>query len=75
MDQTKKVKESRHFCCLWLICLTDKTFLRLEVRDMQVNYTDQWNLYMLGLAQLYQADQADPYSYYSLAGKLVSRND
>jgi tyrosinase len=41
---------------------------------MKAHYPDQWNLYMLGLDQLYLADQADPYSYYSLAGKLVSRN-
>ncbi|KAF9699590.1 hypothetical protein EKO04_002625 [Ascochyta lentis] len=43
-------------------------FLRLEVRDMQANYPDQWNLYLLGLDQLHVTEQGDPYSYYGLAG-------
>lgn len=30
---------------------------------------------MLGLDQLHISDQADPYSYYGLAGKLVPQND
>jgi len=42
---------------------------------MKANHADQWNLYMLGLDQMHRRDQTDPNSYYSLAGKLVSRND
>ncbi|KAH6638401.1 hypothetical protein C7974DRAFT_411824 [Boeremia exigua] len=44
------------------------SFLRLEVRDMQANYPDQWNLYLIGLDQMHVADQKEPLSYYGLAG-------
>ncbi|KAF1359583.1 tyrosinase [Lizonia empirigonia] len=39
----------------------------MEVRDMQANYPDMWNLYLLGLNQLYTTSQEDPFSYYGLA--------
>lgn len=46
-------------------------FLRLEVRDMQANYPDQWNLYLLALDQMHVADQDDPFSYYGLASEFT----
>jgi len=44
-------------------------FLRLEVRDMEANYPDQWNLYLLALDQMHVGDQEDPFSYYGLASQ------
>jgi tyrosinase len=43
--------------------------MRREVRDLKDNHPDQWNLYLLGLDALQQADQNDPLSYYGLARK------
>lgn len=45
----------------------------MEVRDMQANYPDMWNLYLLGLNQLYTTSQEDPFSYYGLASKSTAR--
>lgn len=42
--------------------------LRLEVRDLQQNYPDQWNLYLLGLQAFYQLDETSDLSYYGIAG-------
>ncbi|KAF1925295.1 tyrosinase [Didymella exigua CBS 183.55] len=42
-------------------------FLRLEVRDMQANFPDQWNLYLIALDQLHTTDEDSPSSYYGLA--------
>ncbi|KAI9708383.1 MAG: hypothetical protein M1820_004087 [Bogoriella megaspora] len=40
---------------------------RLEIRQLQQN-ADQWNLYMLGLQRMQQANQSDPLSWYQIAG-------
>lgn len=45
--------------------------LRLEVRDLQNNYPDQWNLYLLGLQAFYQLDETSDLSYYGIAGNIV----
>ncbi|KAF2259352.1 Di-copper centre-containing protein [Lojkania enalia] len=42
--------------------------LRREIRDLQANYPDQWNLYLLGLADLQKKPATDLLSYYQLAG-------
>jgi|SRR5690242_8705086 len=54
---------------LELIHKLGNPFLRLEVRDMEANYPDQWSLYLLGLDQLHMTDQQDSLSYYGLAGE------
>lgn len=43
--------------------------LRLEVRDLQQNYPDQWNLYLLGLEAFYKLDETTDLSFYGIAGK------
>lgn len=68
-------KNLQYLCRLWLICMQGNPFLRLEVRDMKVNYPDQWNLYLLGLDQLHVTDQEDPLSYYGLAGRTAQLFD
>jgi tyrosinase len=45
--------------------------LRLEVRDLQQNYPDQWNLYLLGLQAFYQVDETSDLSYYGIAGMAL----
>jgi len=41
---------------------------RLEIRELE-QYTDQWNIYLLGLVRFHQSDQTDKLSYYQIAGK------
>ena len=43
--------------------------LRLELRDLQQNHPDQWNLYLLGLEAFYKLDETSDLSYYGIAGK------
>ena len=40
---------------------------RLEVRQLEQN-TDQWNIFMLGLARFQATNQSDQTSYYQIAG-------
>jgi len=42
--------------------------LRLEVRDLQKNFPDQWNLYLLGLQAFYKLDETSDLSFYGIAG-------
>jgi tyrosinase len=42
--------------------------IRREIRDLNVKFPDQWNLYLLGLAEFQKAPPADLLSYYQLAG-------
>jgi tyrosinase len=42
--------------------------LRREIRDLQANFKDQWNLYLLGLQDLQKKPVTDLLSYYQLAG-------
>jgi tyrosinase len=49
--------------------------LRREVRDLENNHPDQWNLYLLGLDALQQTDQNDPLSFYGLARKSPLASD
>lgn len=45
-----------------------QAFSRLEIRDLQANRADQWNLYLLGLRRFMQTTQSNVLSYYSVAG-------
>jgi hypothetical protein len=42
---------------------------RLELRTMQQQYPDMFNVFLLGLRSFMQVDQSDPLSYYQIAGK------
>ncbi|KAF2749527.1 Di-copper centre-containing protein [Sporormia fimetaria CBS 119925] len=42
--------------------------LRREIRDLQANYKDQWNLYLLGLTDLQQQPVTNLLSYYQVSG-------
>lgn len=42
--------------------------VRREIRDLQANYPDQWNLFLLGMDALQKVDENDPLSYYQIAG-------
>jgi hypothetical protein len=43
--------------------------LRLELRDLEQNQPDQWNLYLLGLDAFKKLDETQDLSYYGIAGK------
>ncbi|ORY14554.1 hypothetical protein BCR34DRAFT_599107 [Clohesyomyces aquaticus] len=42
--------------------------VRREIRDLQTNFPDQWNVYILGLRSFQLTDQSDPVSFYQIAG-------
>ncbi|KAF2396866.1 Di-copper centre-containing protein [Trichodelitschia bisporula] len=42
--------------------------VRREIRDLQANFPDQWNLFILGLAAFQKLPASDPMSYYQLSG-------
>ena len=41
---------------------------RYEIRDLQNNYPDQFNVYLLGLQRLQQVDQSDFLSWFQISG-------
>ncbi|GAM85668.1 hypothetical protein ANO11243_036750 [Dothideomycetidae sp. 11243] len=41
---------------------------RMELRTMQIQHPDTYNLYLLGLREMMSVDQSDPLSYYQIAG-------
>lgn len=45
---------------------------RLELRTMQQQYPDMFNVFLLGLRKFMQMSQSDPLSYYQIAG-IVSQ--
>ncbi|KAF2465062.1 tyrosinase [Lindgomyces ingoldianus] len=47
---------------------TGRVPIRREVRDLQKNFPDQWNVYILGLRSFQMADQTDPVSFYQITG-------
>lgn len=48
---------------------------RLEVRDLERNHPDQWNVFLLGLQRFQSVSQDDKLSYFQIAGKMsVPRN-
>ncbi|KAG9607898.1 Di-copper centre-containing protein, partial [Aureobasidium melanogenum] len=42
--------------------------VRMELRTMQQQYPDMFNVFLLGLRSFMQMDQSDPLSYYQIAG-------
>jgi tyrosinase len=44
--------------------------MRREIRDLERDYPEQWNLYLLGLATFQWTPQNDSLSYYNLASKF-----
>ncbi|KAL5121102.1 hypothetical protein ACEQ8H_000953 [Pleosporales sp. CAS-2024a] len=45
-----------------------QSFPRLEIRDMQANNPDQFNLYLIGMERFMAKDHNDQLSYYAIAG-------
>lgn len=43
--------------------------VRMELRTMQQQYPDMFNVYVLGLQDFMNQVQTDPQSYYQIAGK------
>ena len=52
--------------------ITTSSQPRLELRVMQQQYPDVFNLYLLGLQKFMQVSQSDPLSYYQIAGMSIS---
>ena len=46
---------------------------RLEIRDLERNHPDQWNVFLLGLQRFQSVSQDDKLSYFQIAGKSTSR--
>lgn len=46
---------------------------RLEIRDLERNNPDQWNVFLLGLQRFQSVSQNDKLSYFQIAGKSTSR--
>jgi hypothetical protein len=42
---------------------------RLEIRQLQEDFPDTFNIYLLGLQKFQQVDQSDPLSWYGIAGQ------
>lgn len=42
------------------------------MRDLEKNYPDQWNLYLLALADFQAIDENEQLSYYQIAGEWES---
>lgn len=45
--------------------------VRMELRTMQQQYPDMFNVFLLGLRSFMQMDQSDPLSYYQIAGMYI----
>ena len=43
--------------------------IRREMRDLERNYPDQWNLYLLALSEFQAIDENEQLSYYQVAGE------
>ena len=44
---------------------------RMELRVMQQQYPDMFNVFLLGLRSFMQMSQSDPLSYYQIAGTFI----
>jgi len=44
---------------------------RMELRVMQQQYPDMFNVFLLGLRSFMQVSQSDPLSYYQIAGMFI----
>lgn len=45
---------------------------RREIRDLEFNYPDVWNVYLLGLQRFQNVSQDDKLSYYKIAGESMA---
>lgn len=62
------------FSVLGIAGLGDSTVHpRLEIRDLEKNYPDQWNVYLLGLQRFQSISQDDKLSYFQIAGRLLQQ--
>jgi tyrosinase len=43
--------------------------VRHEIRDLQQNYPEQWDLFCLGLLAFQNMDESDQLSYYEVSGE------
>lgn len=59
----------------WKLTPSGSVPLRREIRDLQANYPDQWNLYILGLEAFKANDETFELSYYEIAGTLSSNGN
>ena len=48
---------------------TGQVPIRREMRDLERNYPDQWNLYLLALSEFQAIDENEQLSYYQVAGE------
>jgi tyrosinase len=49
--------------------------IRREIRDLQKNYPQQWDLFCLGLLALQSVDESDDLSYYQISGENSTNID
>ncbi|OAG11374.1 Di-copper centre-containing protein [Paraphaeosphaeria sporulosa] len=57
------------FSVLGIAGLGDSTiYPRLEIRDLEKNHPDQWNIFLLGLQRFQAISQDDKLSYFQIAG-------
>ena len=45
--------------------------IRREIRDLEKNHPDQWNLYLLALADFQATPEDEQLSYYQIAGACL----
>ena len=66
---TRHKRQGGFFAVLGVAGLTNGTsYPRLEIRDLEKNHPDQWNIYLLGLRRFQMVDQSDKLSYYQISG-------
>jgi hypothetical protein len=46
---------------------------RLELRELQQQQPDAWNIYLLGMTRMQQVDQSDFLSHFQLAGLYLQK--
>ncbi|KAF2445573.1 Di-copper centre-containing protein [Karstenula rhodostoma CBS 690.94] len=62
-------REDGIFSVLGIAGLGESTiYPRLEIRDLEKNHPDQWNVFLLGLQRFQAIDQNDKLSYFQIAG-------
>lgn len=44
---------------------------RLEIRELEKNHPDEWNVYLLGLWRLQHVEQDDKLSYFKISGRSL----
>jgi len=63
-------RQNSHFPILGVTGVEDSgIYPRREIRDLEANDPDQWNIYLLGLQRFQSVHQDDKLSYFQIAGK------